>query len=113
MTGLERCKLTKLYCDKTWTFADNETEMDYNTKLSAFREANEKDGRQEFFCGIVIPQFKSPLLAEVSPGVKPKYLDMVYYWVASVFILSVFYRHWFDSIVGRKKYTFVKQVSIH
>lgn len=112
LTGLEKYKLTKLYCSKTWTFADNETSMDYERKKADFKARNNRDVYQDFFCGIEIDGFKSHLLAEVQPGVKPKCLDTIYYWLWSIFILSACFRHWFDSIVGRKKYTFVKQLSI-
>ena len=112
LTGLENYKLTKLYCGKTWTFEDQATKTDYEAKQAAFKAANNRDVCQDFFSGIEIDGFESHLLAEVQPGVKPKLLDTMYYWMFSIITFSVFYRHWFASVVGRKKYTFVKQLSI-
>ena len=110
LTGLEHYLLTKVKCDKIWTYYDKETEIDYEREKNAFKSRNDLDAHQDFWFGIDIDGYKSHLLAEVSPGVKPQFLDVPWYWLCSILTMSVFFRHWFDSIVGRKKYTFVKEI---
>merc|ERR1712110_147994 len=67
-TNLEY-KLTKLKSYKKFSFANMETEVDYNTKLQQFREENDKDEHQSFYYGIEIAGFEKYTLVEAQPGV--------------------------------------------
>ena len=114
LNGLEDYKLTKISYFKKFTFANNATEVDYNTRLANFKATNNLDIYQDFFSGIEINDFKSKMLAEVYPGVRPECLKLGWYVLFSSFGMTTCYRMWFSSIVGsKKKYTFIKEINIY
>jgi len=112
LVGMDEYLLTKLSLYKTFSFANEQTRFDYESKAAYFRMINNRDVHQSFHWGIEIDGFQTKILAEVQPGVKPPCLSSRHFWIFSLLGLTVFYRWWFEAQCGRKKLVFNKCVSI-
>lgn len=110
--GLDEYALTKLTCHKTFTFANDYTQQDYYAKQAKFKAENDLDVFQSFSEELVIPGFEDKYLAEIEKGMAPSCLNSLMFYLFSALFLSPAYRMWMSSIVGRKEYTVVKQISI-
>ena len=112
LESLDDYPLTKLKCDKKWTFYDKVTESNYEDAKEYYKSINNLDTSKNLKVReeVVIDGYKSHILAERVAGVKPRFLSVGWFWVCSVLTLSALYRHWFDSICGHQTYTFVKEI---
>eukprot|EP01083_Nonionella_stella_P043135 116422_1 len=104
-------KLTKVTCAKAYCFANERTRNDYDTSLLTFKRMNHKDSYQDFTETFTVAGLKTKLLAELGPGMQPCCLNSCWFCCWSTCLCSYCYRVWFSSIVGKKKYVFVKQIS--
>ena len=108
--GLGEWKLTKLTTYKTFTFANAQTENDYNFKLQEFRRNNDRDTHKNFSVIMKLDEFKPKLLIE--SGERSKYLTKDWYCLFSWFLCGPCYRTVFSSKTGVKHYIIQKEISI-
>ena len=74
--------------------------------------ANDRDTHMEFTSGMEINGYIPKQLSLVRKGAKPKTLNIWFYILATISLLSWPYRLWFASIAGTKNFVFTKMVSI-
>lgn len=104
-------KMTKITCHSKYTLADEYTKNQYLISRNAFTAANDRDVYQDFSENLVINGLVTKILAEMEPGVAPCCLTSNWFCLWSLAGCGLCYRCWFSSIVGRKKYWIVKEVS--
>eukprot|EP01083_Nonionella_stella_P139572 425994_1 len=100
LTGLEQYKLTKLTFSKDYCFANNAASKRFYRARDTFKRNNDQDTFQDFTEGMDVNGYNSKLLAEVQDGSTPCFLNLFWFWIASVCLLSPIYRMWFSSVVG-------------
>ena len=106
-----RHQLCKITCDKSYCFANIETERYYHQRKQQFKRLNDRDVYQDFSESLKIPGMKKKILAETNPGGSPCCVNSGCFHFLSFFLCTWCYRCWFSSIVTKRKYLFVKQVS--
>ena len=107
------CIHTKhLFFFQTFSFANAQTENDYNLKAQQFRQNNDFDVYQNFWYGVEIKDFEKKLLVEVHPGARSSVISLNCYLISSFLLCTTCFRMHFVSVCGRKKYVFNKQISI-
>ena len=111
-TGLGEWNLTKLKNYKTFSFANQQTENDYNYKVQQFRANNDRDRYQDFRFGVAIQDFEKFVLVEAHPGARSGFISLNWYLCSSFLLCTTCYRMYFSSVCGRKQYVFDKQISI-
>jgi len=109
---LNEWRLTKLKNESKWSFANDATREDYETKMEKFKADNKRDDDQIFTSGLKIEGFKEKMLIEAYPGAGGSYISATCYVIASLLLCTTCYRMYFASVSGRKKHEFHKEVSI-
>merc|ERR1711964_831590 len=110
LPSLTDYKLTKLTWGKQWMFADAFTEADYHQRRSWFIQFNDRDVSYDFSTKLKIPGHREKILAEVTPGATPCFLNIGWYWMMNLLGLSMCFRWYFSSVSGPRDFNLIKRV---
>ena len=75
-----------------------------------FKRNNWRDTYQDFREETKINGFVERILAESEPGVKPEWMSLTVFWMASLFVLSPCYRQLMVSKCGNIDFALIKQI---
>ena len=80
----------------------------YFQERDAWRRANTRDTHQDFSAAELVPELMEDALVEFVAGLRPKWMTLGAFALATLFLASLCFKVAFNARCGRQEYTFVK-----
>ena len=93
-----------------FVFADEASRSKYMREKNMWIDAHQRDAHNDFSCGMKIQGFQGRMMASGDNRPVPCWIHFGWYVVTIFVPLNWFYRVLIESVCGRTKVTFVKQV---
>jgi hypothetical protein len=99
--------IARMRCFKSFIFSDPQAKMQYDWALEDFVRRNNWDWHRDVTTGIDIPGFHDFALTYRS---KPPYFSLTHFWVSTLLLGSMLYRHYFYSKTMGVDFNCVKEI---
>ena len=111
MPALSTVSLTRVRIDPYVLFGDQETADDYERQAAAMMERNRhRDAFTDFSASREIPGLKKRFSAYVDLRVKPWWIRPLFFWLATLFLMSWPYRWLFRAKTSKSYYALKKKL---
>ena len=111
MPTLNTVALTRVKIDSSILFGDQETSDDYERQVAQMLERNRhRDVFTDYHSSKEIPGMKKRVAAYVDLRVKPFWIRTLYFWIATLFLMTWPYRWLFRAKTAKTYYTLKKKM---
>mgnify|MGYP001612712643 CR=1 FL=1 len=106
-----RVNVIRLRLTKSYEFADSATRSAYDAEFAEFVRLNDRDVHKDVRSGMDLEGFEELVMTVQDDQQAPVLLKLPFFYLFTVLLVGMPYRHWFFWVTTAMDYAFVKKVS--